>query len=225
MTFIAIASPNQSLAPSSSWLPLRPVWAKLPAYDLIRPIRFTTNRNLSMKLRSINWTNLVLLLIALVLAALSWSKGGSSLAFAGILSGLQTLVSVIPLLIAAFLIAGLTQVLIPASVIHKWLGTGSGWRGLLIACLAGGLIPGGPYVYYPIAGGLLKAGAGIGVLVSFISAKNLWSVSRLPFEYALLGGRLTLIRYALTFLVPPLLGALAELLFGRFAQRIRDAVP
>jgi len=60
--------------------------------------------------------------------------------------------------------------------------------------------------------------------VSFISAKNLWSLSRLPFEFALLGPRLTLIRYALTFAVPPLLGALAELFFGRHVQRIRDAV-
>jgi uncharacterized membrane protein YraQ (UPF0718 family) len=177
------------------------------------------------RLSKINWTNLILLIIAIILGALAWSKGGSSLAFAGILGGLQTLLSVIPLLIAAFLIAGLTQVLIPATTIEKWLGAGSGWRGLLIACLAGGLIPGGPYVYYPIAGGLLKAGAGVGVLVSFISAKNLWSVSRLPFEVALLGVELTLIRYALTFIVPPLLGALAELLFGRFAQRIREAVP
>jgi uncharacterized membrane protein YraQ (UPF0718 family) len=177
-----------------------------------------------MKRIKIDWTNLALLLIALALAALSWSKGGSSLALAGVLDGLQTLVSVIPLLIAAFLIAGLTQVLFPAEIIEKWLGAGSGWRGLLLACLAGGLIPGGPYVYYPIAGGLLKAGAGIGVLVSFISAKNLWSISRLPFEFALLGHRLTLIRYALTFVVPPLLGALAELIFGHHVQRIRDAV-
>jgi len=177
-----------------------------------------------MKRIKIDWTNLALLLIALALAGVAWSKGGPSLAITGVLGGLQTLVSVIPLLIAAFLIAGLTQVLFPAEIIEKWLGTGSGWRGLLLAGLAGGLIPGGPYVYYPIAGGLLKAGAGIGVLVSFISAKNLWSISRLPFEFALLGPRLTLIRYALTFVVPPLLGALAELLFGRHVERIRDAV-
>jgi uncharacterized membrane protein YraQ (UPF0718 family) len=177
-----------------------------------------------MKRISIDWANLVLLIIALTLAALSWSRGGSSMTLAGILSGLQTLISVIPLLIAAFLIAGLTQVLIPSEVIEKWLGAGSGWRGLLVASVAGGLIPGGPYVYYPIAGGLLKAGAGIGVLVSFITAKNLWSISRLPLEFALLGSKLALVRYALTFIFPPLLGALAEFLFGRHVQRIREAV-
>jgi uncharacterized membrane protein YraQ (UPF0718 family) len=176
-------------------------------------------------LRKINWTNLILLIIAIILGAVAWSKGGSSLALAGILGGASTLISVIPLLIAAFLIAGFTQVLIPPAAIEKWIGAGSGWRGIFIACLAGALIPGGPYVYYPIAGGLLKAGAGIGVLVAFISAKNLWSITRLPFEIALLGVELTLIRYALTFIVPPLLGAIAEFLFGRFAQRIREAVP
>jgi uncharacterized membrane protein YraQ (UPF0718 family) len=177
-----------------------------------------------MKRLRIDWANVFLLFVAITLAILAWSKGGSSLTLVGIINGLQTFISVIPLLIAAFLIAGLTQVLIPAHVIERWLGSGSGWRGLLVASLAGGLIPGGPYVYYPIAGGLLKAGAGIGVLVAFISAKNLWSISRLPFEFALLGPQLTLIRYALTFIIPPLLGALAETLFGRHAGRIRDAV-
>ncbi len=205
-------------------LPHLVLYAKLSAYDHVEPFCSIEIDETGMKRLTIDWANLFLLLVAIILAALAWSKGGSSLTLAALLNGLQTLTSVIPLLIAAFLIAGFTQVLIPAEVIEKWLGAGSGWRGLFIASLAGGLIPGGPYVYYPIAGGLLKAGAGIGVLVSFISAKNLWSVSRLPFEFALLGPRLTLIRYALTFLVPPLLGALSELIFGRYVQRIRDAV-
>lgn len=177
-----------------------------------------------MKRNRIDWANILLLVVVFFLAILTWTRGGPTLTLAGLLSGLQTLISVIPLLIAAFLIAGFTQVLLPPPVIERWLGAGSGWKGLLVASIAGGLIPGGPYVYYPIAGGLLKAGAGIGVLVSFVSAKNLWSISRLPLEVALLGPQVTFIRYSLTFVVPPLLGALAESLFGRYVQRIRDAV-
>jgi uncharacterized membrane protein YraQ (UPF0718 family) len=128
------------------------------------------------------------------------------------------------LLVAAFLIAGLTQALISRELIDRWLGAQSGWRGILLACLAGALIPGGPYVYYPIAGALLQAGAGLGVLIAFVTAKNLWSITRLPMEFALLGPRLTIIRFLLTLAVPPILGFLAEALFGRHLSKLRDAV-
>ena len=107
-------------------------------------------------------------------------------------------------------------------MVTLWLGSRSGWRGLLLACLGGALIPGGPYVYYPIAAVLLQSGAGVGVLVAFVTAKNLWSVSRIPLEIALLGPKLTFIRYAITFIVPPLLGLLSEHLFGRFLEQIRE---
>lgn len=163
--------------------------------------------------------------VALLLAGLAWRRGGPALALNGLLQGAYILLSVIPLLLAAFLIAGLIQTLVTRDVVTRWLGRRAGWRGIALACLAGALIPGGPYVYYPIAAALLQSGAGLGVLVAFISAKNLWSISRLPMEFALLGPRLTLIRVAATLLLPPLLGVLAESLFGSQVERIREAIP
>jgi hypothetical protein len=55
-----------------------------------------------------------------------------------------------------------------------------------------------------------------------VSAKNVWSVTRLPLELALLGPQLTLVRFAATLPVPPLMGLLAEPLFGRYMERIRE---
>jgi uncharacterized membrane protein YraQ (UPF0718 family) len=175
--------------------------------------------------RKIDWTSLALLAIALLLAAAAWHKGGPQALLGGLEEGGQTLVSVLPILIAAFVVAGFTQALIPPETIERWLGTQSGWRGILLACLAGALIPGGPYVYYPIAGALLRSGAGLGVLIAFITAKNLWTVTRLPYEFALLGPKLTLTRYALTLIIPPLLGWLCEKLFGRHIATLREKVP
>lgn len=147
----------------------------------------------------------------------------------GVLSGLtrggETLFGVIPLLLAAFVIAGLTQVLTSPEVIEHWLGRASGWRGILLGCVGGALIPGGPYVYYPIAAALLKSGAGLGAMMAFVTAKNMWSITRLPLEVALIGPRLTLIRYLLTLAVPPALGLLADLIFGRYLEQIREAAP
>lgn len=171
-----------------------------------------------------HWTMALLVLVALLLAWMTWSQGGLDAVVSGLGRGASTLWSVTLLLVAAFLMAGLTQALVSREIIDRWLGAQSGWRGILLACLAGGLIPGGPYVYYPIAGALLQAGAGLGVLMAFVIAKNLWSITRIPMELALLGPRLTIIRYLLTFLVPPILGFLAEALFGRHLSKLRDAV-
>ncbi len=173
--------------------------------------------------RKRDWTTPGLVVVALALAGVAWRQGGANLALDGLISGARTLLNVTPLLIAAFVVAGLAQVLVSRQMIDRWLGAGSGWRGIMLACLGGALIPGGPYVYYPIAGAFLQAGAGLGVLTAFVYAKNLWSLSRLPLEFALLGIRLTLTRYALTLVVPPVLGFLAEALFGRHIERIREA--
>ncbi|RME47646.1 MAG: hypothetical protein D6791_05345 [Chloroflexi bacterium] len=168
-------------------------------------------------------TTLTLTAVALGLAGLAWRQGGPALALAGLRAGAETLLSVTPLLVAAFLIAGLTQALVTRDVVSRWLGAGTGWRGIALACIGGALIPGGPYVYYPIAAALLHAGASLGVLVAFVTAKNLWSVTRLPLEFALLGPHLTVTRIAVTLFIPPVMGLLAEALFGRQVERIREA--
>jgi uncharacterized membrane protein YraQ (UPF0718 family) len=177
-----------------------------------------------MRMPKIDRTTGFLIIVALALAGIAWVHGGAALTVSGIQLGAKTLLSVTPMLIAAFLVAGLTQVLISKEMVERWLSASSGWRGILLACAAGALIPGGPYVYYPIAGSLLTSGAGLGVLVSFITAKNLWSISRLPYEFALLGPTLTITRYLLTLIIPPLIGVLAEVFFGRHIDDIRTAV-
>ena len=169
-------------------------------------------------------TTQVLILVAVLLAGLAWRQGGVALAAAGLVEGGKLLFSTTILLAAAFLIAGLVQALVTEEAVSRWLGQKSGWKGIALACIGGALMPGGPYVYYPIAAALLHTGAGLGVLVAFVTAKNLWAISRIPLEFALLGPQLTLIRFAVTLIIPPLLGVLAEMLLGPQVERIREAV-
>lgn len=176
------------------------------------------------KTRKIDFTALFLLLVALALGLLAWRKGGGELALAGLKGGGKLLWHELPLLVAAFLTAGLIQALVKRETVEKWLGAESGWQGIALACLGGALIPGGPYVYYPIAGALLHSGAGLGVLIAFVTAKNLWSISRLPVEFALLGPRVTVVRFVVTLIIPPLLGFAAEAIFGKQIGSIRAAI-
>jgi len=134
---------------------------------------------------------------------------------AGARTALQLTVQVLPLLFFAFLTAGMVQVLVPRELISSWVGAGSGLRGILVGTVAGGLAPGGPYISLPIAAGLLRAGAGVGTMVAFLTGWSLWSLARLPMDVGLLGWKLAGIRFLCTFFFPPIAGFLAAVLFGR----------
>jgi uncharacterized membrane protein YraQ (UPF0718 family) len=116
----------------------------------------------------------------------------------------------LPILLVSFLIAGLVQVLIPRELVSSWLGGQAGSRGVLIACVVGGLMPGAPYAAFPLMGAFYQAGASLGSVVGFVSAWALWSLMRLPLEIALIDPKPALVRYAITFVVPPIAGLLAQ---------------
>lgn len=132
----------------------------------------------------------------------------------GIKSAMNMTVQILPLLVFAFIVAGMVQVLLPHELISKWIGAESGIRGILIGTVAGALAPGGPYVSLPVAAGLLRSGAGVGTMVAFLTGWSLWAVSRLPMEVGILGWKFTLIRLASTFFFPPIAGLIAHTLFG-----------
>ncbi len=156
-------------------------------------------------------TTIILGVIALILLGTALYLG-DQMAQRGLQLAGKTLWKNGLMLLFGFIIAGLVQVMVPQEWITRYLGAESGLKGLLTASVIGGLIPGAPYAVFPLLGGLYKAGAGIGAIVSFSAAWSLWSVSRLPVEIALVDPKAALIRYASTFLVPPLAGLLATLI-------------
>ncbi len=157
---------------------------------------------------------LVMGALAVGLLALGWSRGqGESVA--GLRAAGTMLWQIIPLLIFAFIVAGMIQTLLPQELISRWVGESSGWRGILLGSVAGGLAPGGPYVSLPIAAGLMRSGAGVGTMVAFLTGWSLWAVGRLPMEVGILGWRLTLIRFASVLVFPPLAGFIAQYFFGK----------
>ena len=150
--------------------------------------------------------------IAIVILFIGYQKGGGE-HILGLKSAGNMLIQIIPLLIFAFIIAGMIQVLIPQEIISKWVGMESGFRGILIGTLLGSLTPGGPFISLPIAAGLLRTGASIGTMVAFMTAWSLLAISRLPLEVGIIGWQFTLIRLACTFFFPPIAGLIANRFF------------
>lgn len=158
---------------------------------------------------SIFWPTAVMFLIALALFIVA-SLQGEGKSIAGLKSAWTMTWQIIPLLIFAFIVAGLVQVLIPRDLIARWVGDESGFRGILFGTLAGAFTPGGPYVSLPVAAGLLKAGAGIGTMVAFLASWSLVAVSRLPLQVGIMGWRFTLIHLLSIIIFPPIAGLIAN---------------
>ena len=152
--------------------------------------------------------------IAVALLVYGWVNGQGQ-HVAGLRSAAMMTINVLPLLIFAFIIAGMIQTLLPAQLISRWVGAESGIKGILVGTITGGFMPGGPYVSLPIAAGLLRAGAGVGTMVAFITAWSLWAVARLPMEVGILGWKFTSIRLICTFFFPPIAGLIANLFFPK----------
>jgi len=101
---------------------------------------------------------IIMAALAAILLVIGYCKGQGQ-HVTGLKSTLNMTVEILPLLIFAFIVAGMVQVLLPQQLISKWIGAESGIRGILIGTVAGALVPGGPYVSLPIAAGLLRSGA------------------------------------------------------------------
>ena len=152
---------------------------------------------------------------AIILLFIGYSRGESQ-HIIGLKAGMKMTVEILPLLIFAFIMAGMIQTLLPRELLSKWVGEESGLRGILLGTMAGGLTPGGPYVSLPLVAGLLRAGAGVGTMVAFITGWSLWAVSRLPMEIGILGWKFTAVRLATTFFFPPIAGFIAQTIFSGF---------
>ena len=72
----------------------------------------------------------------------------------------------------------------------------------------------------PVVAGLLKAGAGVGTMVAFLTAWSLLAFARLPMEVGILGWRFTLVRLACTFLFAPVAGLIGHALFREFGRAV-----
>ena len=123
---------------------------------------------------------------------------------------------VAPVLIPAFIMAGMASVLVSTGGLTRLLGEESGFRGLMIGTVAGAVTPGGPFLAFPLLAVLLKNGASVGAVTAYLSSWALLGVHRmLAFEIPILGFRFVAVRAVASLLAPMLCGWLAQLLWTR----------
>ena len=152
-------------------------------------------------------------LISTILVIYAWQRSDGSLQRGVKLSWLVMKRNA-ALMVIAFMIVGYVNVLSPTQFIQDWIGPESGFRGLALGELIGMLLPGGPYVVFPLIAALYSAGAGLGPAVTIITSWSTLALLTISFELPFMGWRFTAIRWGLGLLIPIMTGVIAVLLFG-----------
>jgi uncharacterized membrane protein YraQ (UPF0718 family) len=102
--------------------------------------------------------------------------------------------NILPQFLTIILIIGMMLSVIDNETISRFLGSGSGLLGVLIALGVGSitLIPG--FVAFPLAAVLLNNGAGSAQIAAFISSLMMVGVVTMPMEKKMFGSKITMIR-------------------------------
>lgn len=152
-------------------------------------------------------------ILTLIAGAACWLlKGNEGVVHALQFSGLLIL-QITPLVIAGGFLAGYGQVLIPREVVARWLGTGSGLRGLLIATAAGAVTPGGPMACFPLVVVLVHSGADRGSVVAYTTAWGLLAWHRLfIWELPIMGIEFAIVRTLAVLPLSIVAGVVARML-------------
>jgi uncharacterized membrane protein YraQ (UPF0718 family) len=162
-----------------------------------------------------DWSMIVIVAIVVVAAVAVYMRDGAD-AFLEILRGdLGLFVDVLPKVLAGCLIGAFVTLLLPREAVTRWVGAESGLTGLIIATLAGIVLPGGPLAIYPVASAFLVAGADIGAVVALLTSWTLIGFNRaLIWEVPFMGVDFVLWRMLAALPFPVIAGVL-----GRYAAK------
>jgi len=149
--------------------------------------------------------------LTVILGAVCYVLKGPDVLIAAVIEELGFLLVIAPRIAAALLLAGFVQVLVPRDLVARWLGSRAGFKGLVIASVAGALTPGGPMTSFPLLVALFASGAHRGSLVAYITGWSILGLQRvLVWEVPLLGSDFALVRVLACLPLPILAGWLAS---------------
>lgn len=154
--------------------------------------------------------------VALVALGVCLRRGPGTLRKVGTETG-QSLLKILPMFAAALPMAAFLAELMPADAAVAWIGPDSGFMGVVIASVAGGFMPGGPFVTFPLVLAFSKAGAGVPQMAALITGWSIFAVHRIiTWEYPVLGWRFVAMRMVSALPLPIIAGLLAELVVKVF---------
>jgi len=130
---------------------------------------------------------MVLFTLAIYLLFAVYSPSTREKTAESVVSGANSLIRVSLLLLSGIFLGSLVGTFLPRDIIARVLGKESGLNGILLGTVFGAIMPGGPYVIFPILAALYSAGAGIPPMVAMIFAWGCIGLTRIPTELGYMG--------------------------------------
>jgi uncharacterized membrane protein YraQ (UPF0718 family) len=123
---------------------------------------------------------------------------------------------------AVLVIMGLVTVWVSRETIVKYMGEGSGPKGVILSFILGSIPMGPLYIAFPLAAMLLRKGAKVSNIIIFLSA---WACIKLPIEiveFQFLGWKFALTRYLTTLVVVVVLSEVIGRVFFKEGYKVPD---
>jgi len=158
---------------------------------------------------------IVILIITAILMLVVYITGGGELVIKGLNISMNTAIRTLPMLFVSFIVIGQIQVLLSKEVLDQWVQKFSGIKGIIVSAIAGGLFPGGPYVYYPFISSFVEKELPFYIFISFIFGKHVYDFTRIPMEASLVEPKIALIRNLITIPIPIIIGMLAKRFYDK----------
>ncbi|MFB6163440.1 MAG: hypothetical protein ABEJ86_08390 [Halococcoides sp.] len=111
--------------------------------------------------------------------------------------GLALFGRMVTLVIASLLLAQALGHALPRDRVAATLGSAAGPRGVVLAGLIGGLLPGGPYAVYPIVESVGDRGASAPAVIAMLVGYSAIGVGRVPFGLGVFGASFVVTRLAI----------------------------
>ncbi|MFB0558750.1 MAG: hypothetical protein ACETVY_06510 [Candidatus Bathyarchaeia archaeon] len=132
-------------------------------------------------------------------------------------TGARSLVRISLLLLSGIFLGSFVGTYLPRGLVSGLLGRESGFIGIILGSVFGAVMPGGPYVLFPIVAALFSSGAAIPSLIAMIFAWQCISLTRIPTDLGYLaaveGQRLIWLRVLIGIPIPILAGVLAGIIW------------
>ncbi len=174
--------------------------------------------------RSFDWAAAMILLIVVVAASYVYWRDGAERFYHVMWHDLGLFGDMLPKVLAGTLIAAFLTVLMPREVISRWVGAESGLKGILIATLAGIVMPGGPFTIFPIAAAFIAVGADVSAAIALITSWTLLGLNRaVVWEMPFFGFDFVGWRMLVALPLPILVGLLARALLRMLVRREQKA--
>lgn len=128
--------------------------------------------------KTFDWSAAVILLVVIAAASYVYWRDGADRFYDVAWHDLGLFGDMLPKVLAGSLIAAFLTILLPREVISRWVGAESGFKGILVATLAGIILPGGPFTIFPIAAAFIAVGADVAAAITLITSWTLLGLNR-----------------------------------------------